>query len=486
MIDISDFSARIIQSTPEEIIQYVADNRNPLKLTFINLEIIRDTIDRCSSILMYLSSLQLPVEVKESNEIQFLYKELGLFFKKANKQGLVANCSNQLVANIFKNRLKAWLHHKHYTNAESHCKLFASYLEKLSIAITDGNEDYENDVLRDLHNYYLDTMALLEKRGHHVLMQEFEELFESETLIGKYKLLDIYQRSKNQFTAGLLIVEENHKIYEPSVFTDALFEDKFLAYIRNHQNTVWYEILLGYPTFTIRNEIINFGQAHFDNSYGALSSSDIVKLYSYFNMRKHYYSTLYLLERFNRLQDFHGTNGRIKFIDIGCGPATSGIALTDHIHAIGGSEVSFDYFGVDCYQSMRTEAAYMMDNGVYENNNSTFYLERLGDIDYEDLNNANSIYINTCYLFASDSLNEVELAKDVLNVKKAQGEVPFYILFQNTTDATKSVKYNNFKEQIGNFTVRLEGTSLIRYNNRRNSYFSPTEEAVYFEILEIE
>lgn len=485
MINLSEFRDMVLQSKAEEIIDYIAANRNRLKLMFINLEVDKDIDRQASTIVSYLSGLQLSVDAKESDEIQFLYKELGLYFKKVNNQGLVSNCSTHLAENIFKNRLNAWLHYKHYSEPESHCRLFDKYLRKLSTALTDGVEDYENDVLRDLHTYYLETAALLVRLNRQDLLEVFEELFENDELCEKYQLLNIYQENKHQFTAEVTIEDEILKIYEPSVFTEKLFEDKFLHYIKNHNSTDWHQVLLGYNSFTIRNEIINFGQAHFDDTYGNLTANDIVKLYSYFNMRKHYYSTLYLLERFNHIHEFHGTNGRIKFIDVGCGPATSAVALIDHLHTINLDKVSFDYFAVDYYQSMREEAEYMMENEVYEDIGSNFYLQKLGDINYDLLNNANSIIINTCYLFASDSLDEEELAQDVLNIRRVKPEVKFYILFQNTSDETKNEKYNNFKEYLGEVTSLFNTTSLVSYNNKRNSYYPPTQERVYFEILEI-
>lgn len=485
MIELSDFSARIIQLTPEEIIIYVGENRSQLKLMFINLEVEELSIEQCSTVLLRLSSLDLARELKESGEIQFLYKEFGLFLKKANKQGHVENCANELSNNIFKNRLIAWLHHKHYTSARSHIGLFEAYLEKLSIAITDGEEDYENDVLRDLHTYYQEASALLENYGRYDLLQQFQDQFGDEELIERHKVLDSYQINKHQFTTAVVIVEERDKIYEPSVFTASLFETKFLRYIKDHHRTIWYEILLGYDAQTIRKRIINFGQAHFDNTYEHLNANDIVKLYSYFNMRKHFFSSLYLLERFDLIYRYHNVNGRIKFIDIGCGPATSGIALVDHLYTKQGGTVSFDYFGVDFYQSMREEAEYMMRNDVYVGENSTFYMERLGQLNYDDLDNANSIFVNTCYLFASDSLDEEELARDVMFIRKAKEKIPFYLLYQNTTEVGKNTKYNSFKTHLGEFKVVFSRTCSIFYNTKRNNYNSPTRENVNFEILEI-
>ncbi|NJI72296.1 hypothetical protein HCX49_03680 [Sphingobacterium kitahiroshimense] len=487
MIGLQEFHDTILQVNVVELISYIKDNRNPLKLLFINLEVNQDNSAFTERILVFINSMQLSNEQKGSDEIQFLFKELGLYFMRANVFGSALNCSNNIKEHIFKNRLKAWMHYKMYRKVESHCKLFDKYLKKLSTAITNGVEDYENDVLRDLHVYYEQTVSLMEEKNREAELVAFKALFEDVGLVEEYPLLASYQENKYQFTATIEIGEEIPKIYEPSDFTDDLFEEKFLRYIKAHPDTRWHEILLGYRQFIVRREIIKFGQAHFDDPYRNLSANDVVKLYSYFNMRKHYYSSLHLLERFRHIADFHGTNGRIKFIDVGCGPATSGIALVDYLHTINGGTVSFDYFGVDHYRSMRQEAEYMMQNVVYENTDSTFFMQSLGDIDFECLENANSIFINTCYLFASDNLNEEKLAVEVLNVKRSKRDVPFYILFQNTTDPAKNVKYENFKRHL-NYDEKplLRVNSWIRYNNRRNSLYMPTEELVYFEILKIE
>ncbi|WP_139419362.1 class I SAM-dependent methyltransferase [Chryseobacterium mulctrae] len=483
---LQDFQDTILQLNAQEIIGHISINRASLKLMFINLDVNRGNTDLANQILVLLSTMQLDDQTEGSEEIQFLFKELGFYFKRANILASVMNCSNHIGENIFKNRLRAWMHHRQYRDAESHCRLFGKYLEKLSSAITDGVEDYENDVLRDLYTYHVQTAALLEGKGKIAALHTFEELFEDPDLLQQYPILEIYQQNRQQFTAEIAIEDEVKKIYEPSIFTEALFNNKFLDYLRNHPRTEWHEILLGYDQYTVRKKIINFGQAHFDDLYGHLTSNDIVKLYCYFNMRKHYYSSLYLFDRFNHIARFHGTNGRIKFIDVGCGPATSGIALVDHLYSDSAELVSFDYFGVDYYGSMREEAEYMMQNSAYNDQGTTFYLADLAELGYELLDNANSIYINTCYLFASDSLNENKLAEDVMHIRKSKPDVPCYLLFQNSTDPAKNVKYNNFKRLLRYVEPPIFSTTArVSYNNRRSSMFGPTHEDVYFEILEL-
>jgi hypothetical protein len=135
---------------------------------------------------------------------------------------------------------------------------------------------------------------------------------------------------------------------------------------------------------------------------------------------------------------------------------------------------------------MREEAEYMMQNSAYSDQGTTFYLADLAELGYELLDNANSIYINTCYLFASDSLNENKLAEDVMHIRKSKPDVPCYLLFQNSTDPAKNVKYNNFKRLLRYVEPPIFSTTArVSYNNRRSSMFGPTHEDVYFEILEL-
>jgi hypothetical protein len=208
-------------------------------------------------------------------------------------------------------------------------------------------------------------------------------------------------------------------------------------------------------------------------------------LYSYFNMRKHYFSSVYLLERANLIEKFYSATGMIKFIDIGCGPATTGIAITDHIFQLYGAPVSFDYFGIDYYNSMRQAAKSYMTNRVFAPGKQTCYLDNLLKIPFDSLDNSSCIIINTCYLFASDSLDEKELAKTVVSLRRSQPETPFFIFFQNTTDCTKNVKYANFKKLISSHTVILTDKVKIKYSNQRNSFYPPSGETVYLEILEL-
>ncbi len=482
---IIQFHSSILQFSEAEIIALISENRKELKLLFINLNIDHDNTELLGQILVHLNALELTDEGKQSEQIQFLFTELAFYFKRNNNHGFVVYALQIISDSVLKNRLNAWIQIKLYAEINSNITRFREYLQKLSTAISDGVEDYENEVLRDLNEYYRYAVDLFNQNNEHTLLEQFNNLFESEELQNDFPILKYYAENKFQFADGIEINELTDKIFQPSIFTDNLFNEKFWNYIRYHNKTIWYEILLGYDSYTIRSQIINFGQTNFDNGYEELKPSEVIKLYSYFNMRKHYYSSLSLFERFEPLKRLYQANGIIKFIDIGCGPATSGIALTDFLYSITDTPIFFDYFGVDYYKSMRDEAKYFMDNSIYKPALHEEYIKNLNDFNFDWLLNANSIFVNACYLFASDSLNEIELAESIQNIKRAKPDVPFYFLFQNTTNTLKNQKYYQFKKQFSNSEVLLSENATIKYNNKRNSFYKPESETTFFEILKI-
>ena len=251
-------------------------------------------------------------------------------------------------------------------------------------------------------------------------------------MVTNFPILGEFNRRRGCLDYIVELHEAIDKIYTPSAFTEKLFANKFINYIRFHNSTVWNSILLGYDNFTIRSEIINFGQANFDKAYNELQPSDVVKLYCYFNMRKHYYSSLYLFERCSWIQNLINQKGCLKFIDLGCGPGTSGVAMTDYLLSSSSLNKNFDYIGIDCYKSMISAASDMMDNPVYNMCTLKSFKQRLGDLEEADFINVNSILINACYLFSSPSLNVISLASEINGILSSYNQVPRFLLFQNT------------------------------------------------------
>ena len=463
---------KLLISQTREIDIFISTKRNEIKLIFNNLISTSENTKSCIQILSNLH--QQNNQIKSNIEVQFLFTHLAFYFKAANKTAYVTTCINNLTNSILKNRLSAWHQYKKYTGgAPSHINRFETYLAKLSLAVSDEEEEYFEDVLLDLHSY-------LNEFSHIV---DFGIVLNNPELIKKYPLLYEYKKRNASLEFEIELHESVNKIYSPSIFAEELFNSKFIDYIRYHPQTEWNKILLGYDKFIVRSEIIKFGQANFDTNYNNLNPTQIVKLYCYLNMRKHYFSSLYLFERCTWLKKIISNQGRTKFIDIGCGPATSGIALTDYLNSEAESQKQFDYFGIDIYQSMLEAASYLMTNQVYKNVNYQQYEKSIKTIDTNYLTNANSILLNACYLFASPSLEIDDLVEDINSLLNAYKTKPRFLFFQNVIDPNKNFKYEIFKNKLIKHEVLLSEKVVIKYNNQKDSRYPPVSEPVYFEIL---
>lgn len=456
----------------DDLNKFISKNRNEVKLLFSSLIVDSLNTKTCIELVRHIHSKR--NNGIDSDGIQFLVTCLAFYFKSANKPEFVQTCITNLHDNVLKYRLLAWFQYKfEHRQTKSHITRFPQYLEKISKAVADKNEDYTDDVLSDLHSYYSEFS--------HV--QGFQEQFNNFELVGRFPILRDYNRRKGALDYRIELHENVDKIFTPSTFTETLFSEKFINYIKYHDSTDWNNILLGLDTYTIRSEVINFGQANFDNPYKNLQPQDIVKLYCYFNMRKHFYSSIYLFERCSWIKKFVASAGCLKFIDIGCGPGTSGVALTDYLFTSNNLSNQFDYIGIDYYDSMLIAAADLMTNSVYRKCTSSVFTKSISDIGNCDFNNSNSIIINTCYLFASPTLDIDLLVAEINNLLNNYKDLPRFLLFQNTTDESKNINYKQFKNKINNHEVLLSEKVTIKYNNQRNSFYPPVHESVYFEVL---
>ncbi|MEP7128447.1 MAG: hypothetical protein ABI729_06250, partial [Chitinophagales bacterium] len=245
----------IIQYNESEIIFLISDSRKELKLLFINLSVEFENTEMLGQILVHLSSLPVSNDAKQTEELQFLFTELAFYFKRSNNHAFVVNCLRNISDSVLKNRLNAWIQYKLYTSINSHITRFREYLQKLSTAITDGFEDYENDVLRDLNDYHNYAKKLFSENNEYELLKQFESQFENDELQNDFPVLKDYSLNKFQFSNVITIHDIKDKIFEPSIFTENLFNVRFWNYIRNHSKTNWHQILLGYDSFFIRSEI---------------------------------------------------------------------------------------------------------------------------------------------------------------------------------------------------------------------------------------
>ena len=468
------------------ITEFVQRNQNAIKLLFLNAPDDPETQSLVTESLLVLSQRQYPDEVKASDEFQGLANQFALYFKKTNLIGNVNACKFLCVHEPFRKRIEAFIFTRRYNDVNQHLERFSEYLDLISQASDSEDSDFTTEVIDDIADYYFFGKEELASFGQTSRVQEFEALFEDENLILEHPILSSVLTKLFHRFSDLPVRELTEKIYEPSQFAEKFFETKFITPIRVHPKTEWYSKLLGFSKDEIRYKIIELGQANFDKEYGsALSSKEIVTLYCFFNMRKHYFTSLSMFERLDNLIDIYNSSKRIKFIDIGCGPATSGIALIDYLHTQTGRLVKLDYFGVDIAESMRNAARDFLNNEIIDNNSLVRVVKEFEEFDLNELADGSCILINTCYLFASPSLDIYNLANFVNEVRSQHKNLLKYLLFQNPNDREKNGKYVCFKELIEPYEVTYSEVDRVFYNNKRNSPFEPTSEHVFYELLKL-
>ena len=120
-------------------------------------------------------------------------------------------------------------------------------------------------------------------------------------------------------------------------------------------------LLMGFTMEEISKQILAKGLADFSVGYshpsGDLSPEELVSLYCYANMKKHFFTCLATFQEHREaIEGLYKPEGRPLIIDFGCGPATACLALADLF-----PNRLMDYIGIDSAPAMRARAFAMWD-----------------------------------------------------------------------------------------------------------------------------
>jgi SAM-dependent methyltransferase len=414
-----------------------------------------------------------------TDEIQMLYTHLAFYFKKANKKEFADSCCTFIANNIFKKRLSAWLHYKRYNNNQSHITEFSNYLQKLSLAIYDDSEDYTYEILSDLNDYKIYSISRLPEG----LKIKLLDLFNDIELQTQFPILLQLQLEPIKILPDVEIAEINDKVQVPSPVIQNIFDINFLNIMKK-------ENLFGYTIIEVTSKIIQKGQADFDQGYEDLTAQQVVKLYCYCNMRMHYFTSLNFYERSEFFEMFYNSTGRIKFIDIGCGPGTSGLAFANYIFEKTKIPAVFDYFGIDTSLNMQNQAKEMMKNQIFTSNYIPYFVRSINNIEINSLANSSCIILNASYVFASEDLSIDEIVTFINDLRKIHRYTPKYLLFQNPANKISNIelnkRYTEFKKLLGNYEeIYIKKCERICYYNQIKMYGEPKFRDVYLEILKL-
>lgn len=350
---------------------------------------------------------------------------------------------------------------------------------------------YESGSVRPLVDvlvfYYDRAKKALNSRGYTVILTRVEELFLDKGLILKYPFLD-HQiltdliNGRNPFELYVEIVAK--KCLMPSLTIKKLF-NRFNSDYFSHPNVFHSDDnLWGHSKKYILDNVLIRGRGDFSKPSGDITAEDKVMLYCFFNLKKHFFTSYAVFQNvINSLKEFFKSpDYKPVVIDLGCGPMTSGLALADLIFTTRGTAITMSYVGIDIAIPMMKKAKDFMSLPIFSTETTFDFFESWNELSAKRLNGIagtnNPIIFNASYLFASDTLDEQDLAHYVSNVAKSYKNV--YFVFQNPNREDRNIKYIQFKK-IVKHKVELQQIENVRY---KAANYEKSEDVEY-EILKI-
>ncbi|MCP4108742.1 MAG: hypothetical protein GY749_24875 [Desulfobacteraceae bacterium] len=240
--------------------------------------------------------------------------------------------------------------------------LFHPILELLKKAEYEEAEDYTRYIISFLITFYQKAIKKLSEKQFFKEVEQFKQLFSASENKAKYPFLDypVFQHLLNgeKLSGDLEVSQSGSHLLHPSDYMFNVFKNFIIKPALNDPRTTFHNNILGYSVDTIRKDILKYGKCDFNESYNELTPDDIVLLYCYFNMRKHYFTSQFVFEKIYSSSNKHFGNPKLKplFIDIGCGPLTSGLALGDIYCQKSNKKIDFNYIGIDNADSMLKKA----------------------------------------------------------------------------------------------------------------------------------
>lgn len=190
-------------------------------------------------------------------------------------------------------------------------------------------------------------------------------------------------------------------------------------------------------------------------------------LYCFENFEQHLLSQMYILESYADIfKKYISNNSPLIFVDFGCGPMTSGIAIARYYTEFISTNtdlLNINYVGIDSSETMLEKAKEFWDYPNLFHADSKF--EPIGEVSQEiklleyldiHVSRESIIFFNFSYFFASPTLTVENLAILVTKIS-ARYSNRMVILFQNPCNREINEKWYSFKKSLINFESLLGG-----------------------------
>ena len=283
------------------------------------------------------------------------------------------------------------------------------------------------------------------------------------------------------------------KIQTWSQGMDDLFEYEIHRPVVNDSRTTFVGNMnpLGYPFNLIQPNVLqmgrgNFSKGYYDKRYGRLTREDTVLLYCFLNLRGHFHSSRASFRLSKKLLITTFLEHRPILIDIGCGPATSALALADLF-----PDTKFAYVGIDSASQMRDRGERFLQvarrKGVMNKKIPSMFRpswEKLLSSYPDDC----AIMFNFAFFFASKTLQVKHiksLAKKVnrIGTKLKRGSV--IISYTNAEEPDASENYDRFLDYLEGKPKSKRKKLKVLYRNRRGQLGDPKSQEFVRELFEL-
>lgn len=258
-----------------------------------------------------------------------------------------------------------------------------------------------------------------------------------------------------------------------------LYNDHVARAVLNDRRTDLDEnVRLGYPFDVIRDEVIRKGRADFREghehvTYGSLTADEKVLLYCFVNMKLHFFEALSTFRAYRTvLKSLFDSKHLTRMVDLGCGPGTAGLALTECL-----KQPNVRYIGLDIAKAMLRNATAMLQAAIDKSllgKKSTLAMTSSWPILCKSpagYREATKVFINATYLFASDSLKVDDVCTLVMAIKESPQVRRLLFVYSNTDAEISGEKFRTFKRTMrGEFTSFGQIiTNPLTYRKKRSS-----------------
>ncbi|MBR3093140.1 MAG: AAA family ATPase [Bacteroidaceae bacterium] len=287
-----------------------------------------------------------------------------------------------------------------------------------------------------------------------------------------------FRVSENDFVSGHFQVpqyETDDLDLSKATFTvsnryNKAFEHHILQPVKEASGEEWPSKVFGNDMVT-NLTAIGYGRINFSNQLNMfdemMSPERQVLIYCYYIMRQHYCSSRNIFTSYKDWLEsqINSFNGRVQMIDIGCGPATCGIAFTEIFKDIAPHLV---YTGIDVSSEMKRMGKLLWDevHGKELQIQMIDSFNALGSSFWEGCSELPSlVIINMSYFFSNVNAQFTERLATQINEIMKKYPLNRYLFFIQHSECDKKLNsYKVFKRIIStNVNVIKDESSMFSY-----------------------